>query len=81
MNLTFRYGGLTFNEQEGTSTATVWYNNKGWHALPAYYNALSNTVLRANINMTHQGDSQEYGKWITHYISGLLVYRMSFVKQ
>ncbi|XP_048589175.1 phospholipid-transporting ATPase ABCA1-like isoform X2 [Nematostella vectensis] len=42
----------------------IWYNNKGYHALPAFLNTLSNTVLRAKAKARGLDPSQ-YG--ITAY--------------
>lgn len=49
-----RYGGWTFhNNEPGISSqlkVKIWYNNFGWHAMPAFYNAYSNGLLRAMMN-------------------------------
>ena len=53
-----RYGGWsvgagswdTLKALEGTSDNLIsWYDNKGYHALPAYTNALNNALLRAGV--------------------------------
>lgn len=49
---TNRYGGITLN----SSTAAVWYNNKGYHSMPAYLNELNNAMLNAEMGT----DGQEY---------------------
>jgi len=54
-----RNGGWEFDKFEGNTTAKVWFMNKAWHAMPAYYNALSNMVLRANLDETEK--QHEYG--------------------
>lgn len=41
-----RYGGVAVN---GTKFS-VWYNNKGYHALPTYMNVLNNAILRQEMN-------------------------------
>ncbi|CAN8021634.1 unnamed protein product [Ixodes persulcatus] len=41
-----RYGGWSFEKDH----AKVWYDNNGYHALPAYQNALSNAVLRSMVS-------------------------------
>lgn len=41
-----RYGGYTFNG----SGATVWYNNKGYHAMVAWLNGLDTQLLRTTLN-------------------------------
>ncbi|CAF1045754.1 unnamed protein product [Adineta ricciae] len=50
-----RYGGLTFGEQieddyYNRSHALVWFNNKGYHALPSYLNVMNNLILRSKIS-------------------------------
>ncbi|XP_052766846.1 uncharacterized protein LOC128207750 isoform X2 [Mya arenaria] len=47
-----RYGGLQFDdakddEDKTVLQATIWYNNKGHHSTPAFYNSYSNGILRA----------------------------------
>ena len=53
-----RYGGWSvangskdyLKRIEGkTDNLVSWYNNKGYHALPAYTNALNNALLRAGV--------------------------------
>lgn len=41
-----RYGGYTLNG----SGATVWYNNKGYHAMVAWLNGLDTELLRTTLN-------------------------------
>lgn len=41
-----RYGGYTLNG----SGATVWYNNKGYHAMVAWLNGLDTQLLRTTLN-------------------------------
>lgn len=43
------------------SAAKVWYSLKGYHAMPAYLNALNNAILRGNIDPMQQS---EYGQSI-----------------
>ncbi|XP_077515142.1 uncharacterized protein LOC144125532 isoform X2 [Amblyomma americanum] len=40
-----RYGGWTFEKKD----VKVWYDNTGFHSMPAYQNALSNAILRSAI--------------------------------
>lgn len=40
-----RYGGWSFHK----GYAKVWYENTGYHSLPAYQNALSNAILRSTL--------------------------------
>ena len=53
-----RYGGWTvangskeyLERVKGTPVNLVsWFNNKGYHALPSYLNALNNAILRARV--------------------------------
>ena len=50
----FRYGGWSFEDENNDANANlkakIWYNNKGYHALPAFFNAYSNSLLRALVN-------------------------------
>lgn len=60
-----RYGGWSFeadNEKPQSMNAKVWFNNRGYHAMPAFYNSLSNAILRASVT---GGNPAEYG--ITAY--------------
>lgn len=41
-----RYGGVSIN----STSFAAWYNNKGYHALPAYINVMNNAVLRRQLN-------------------------------
>lgn len=41
-----RYGGITAND----SVFAIWYNNKGYHAMPVWLNRLSTALLRAELN-------------------------------
>ena len=65
-----RYGGWT---QAHVDNATfdgrfsgtednfvVWFNNKGFHAIPAYTNAIHNSMLRTIAKEQHE-DPREYG--------------------
>uniref|UniRef100_A0A2R5LDX6 ATP-binding cassette sub-family A member 2 n=1 Tax=Ornithodoros turicata TaxID=34597 RepID=A0A2R5LDX6_9ACAR len=42
------------------SVAKVWYNNKGYHAMPTYINSMNNAVLRANLP-PEKGHPSTYG--------------------
>ncbi|XP_022208657.2 ATP-binding cassette sub-family A member 13 [Drosophila obscura] len=46
-----RYGGYAFNG----SGATVWYNNKGYHAMMAWLNDLNSELLRTSLNDSEYG--------------------------
>ncbi|XP_060072042.1 uncharacterized protein LOC132551915 [Ylistrum balloti] len=66
-----RFGGISFETTSDSTSnmkATVWFNNRGHHALPGYLNALSNSILRSKIT---QGDPAEYG--ITAYNHPILL--------
>lgn len=41
-----RYGGVSLND----SRSIVWYNNKGYHAMPVFLNILNSAVLRRELN-------------------------------
>ena len=41
--------------------AKAWFNNKGFHAVPAFVNAINNAVLRANLPAS-AGDPAAYGE-------------------
>nr|QNH67857.1 ATP-binding cassette transporter subfamily A member 2 [Brachionus rotundiformis] len=77
-----RYGGLGFdkdrildNYQDSSEhvqnldkqrVARIWYNNKGFHAMPVFLNVLNNAILRANVRKNfNQSDANfrpnEYG--------------------
>lgn len=49
---TNRYGGISLNG----SVAAVWYNNKGYHSMPAYLNELNNAMFNAEM----RSPAQEY---------------------
>ena len=54
-----RYGGFSFMTGEDSLQAKVWYNNKGYHALPAYQNAYTNTLLRSRLGEAE--NAEDYG--------------------
>ncbi|XP_056019725.1 uncharacterized protein LOC125668687 isoform X2 [Ostrea edulis] len=59
-----RFGGLSFDPVSGDPKmmkSTVWFNNKGRHALPSFYNALSNSVLRATLAEAGVTDPENFG--------------------
>ncbi|CAF1169350.1 unnamed protein product [Adineta steineri] len=69
-----RYGGLTFGEQieddyHNRSHALVWFNNKGYHALPSYLNVMNNLILRSKI-----ADPKTAAKFVYHNRSHALVW-------
>lgn len=57
-----RYGGWSFTDERDGNVrklkATVWYNNQGYHALPAFFNAYSNGLLRSVVSE----DAETYGE-------------------
>ena len=42
-----RFGGWSVANNSASKNLKVWYNNKAFHTLPAYTNALHNAMLRA----------------------------------
>ncbi len=55
----FRYGGWSFEGSTIDPEVTIWWNSKGWHSLPAYFNALSNMILRSQVPPQNRG---QYGE-------------------
>ncbi len=50
-----RFGGWSFGTHGANNlSATVWFNSKAWHVLPAFYNGLTNMILRANVEQSQQ---------------------------
>ncbi|KAG9470406.1 hypothetical protein GDO78_017820 [Eleutherodactylus coqui] len=47
-------------------TAQAFYNNKGYHSMPVYLNALNNAILRANLP-TSKGNRAAYGITVTNH--------------
>nr|XP_047910610.1 ATP-binding cassette sub-family A member 2 isoform X5 [Anser cygnoides] len=47
-------------------TAQVFYNNKGYHSMPTYLNALNNAILRANLPKS-KGNPAAYGITVTNH--------------
>lgn len=43
-----RYGGISFN----STVYAVWFNNKGYHSMPAYLNELNSAILQNAVNNT-----------------------------
>lgn len=41
-----RYGGITLND----SKLAVWYNNKGYHAMPVYLNELNSALFKSEMD-------------------------------
>lgn len=57
-----RWGGL----QLQANNSVIWFDNRGYHTLPAYLNAYSNTMLRAMVASSNYSNySADYG--ITTY--------------
>ncbi|XP_063792321.1 ATP-binding cassette sub-family A member 2 [Pseudophryne corroboree] len=47
-------------------TAQAFYNNKGYHSMPTYLNALNNAILRANLPAS-RGNRAAYGITVTNH--------------
>ena len=56
----------------------AWYNNKGYHAMPTYLNAINNAVLRSKLS-SQSKDSRKYG--ITAYNHPMNLTRAQLVKE
>ncbi|KAI8796754.1 ATP-binding cassette sub-family A member 1, partial [Biomphalaria glabrata] len=56
-----RFGGWSFEslDKNDSLDTYVWFNTKGYHSMPSYYNALTNTILRAQL--PDGRNSSEYG--------------------
>lgn len=46
--------------------AKVWYNNKGYHAMPTYVNSINNAILRANLP-PENGHPSTYGITVVNH--------------
>uniref|UniRef100_A0A8C3NKJ6 ATP-binding cassette sub-family A member 2 n=1 Tax=Geospiza parvula TaxID=87175 RepID=A0A8C3NKJ6_GEOPR len=49
-----------------TCSSMVFYNNKGYHSMPTYLNALNNAILRANLPKS-KGNPAAYGITVTNH--------------
>lgn len=52
------------------NVAKIWFNNKGYHSMPTFLNAINNAILRANLNETKDGqpvDPAMYGITVTNH--------------
>uniref|UniRef100_A0A8C4U0Y2 ATP-binding cassette sub-family A member 2 n=1 Tax=Falco tinnunculus TaxID=100819 RepID=A0A8C4U0Y2_FALTI len=58
------YGALTFGNIQ--KSIPVFYNNKGYHSMPTYLNALNNAILRANLPKS-KGNPAAYGITVTNH--------------
>ena len=69
-----RFGGWQFLSEGGSTDvanhrAVVWFNNRGPHALPSYYNALTNVLLRQSVSQhVNNSKPEDYGKIIVLFI-------------
>ena len=59
-----RFGGWSLEPSSvsgntSTPAARVWFNNKGYHAIPSYFNALSNNLLRTAVD---PAEASNYGE-------------------
>ncbi|CAL1527412.1 unnamed protein product [Lymnaea stagnalis] len=58
-----RYGGWSFERSNDGDSQNVnpyvWFNSKGYHAMPSFYNSLTNTILRAQL--PPEENPNEYG--------------------
>lgn len=49
------------------SVVKVWYDNTGFHSMPAYLSALNNALLRANLHAVGVADASQYRKSALFY--------------
>lgn len=72
-----RQGGWSLTNDSGVN---VWFNNKAWHSMPAFYNAYSNALLRSIVNSssTSEATPSSYGN--SHLIYSHLFFYKSFVE-
>ncbi|XP_076450764.1 uncharacterized protein LOC143286815 isoform X2 [Babylonia areolata] len=64
-----RFGGWSLEPpKDNTSQVKVWFNNKGYHTIPSYFNALSNNLLRSTVGGQ---EAKDYG--ITLYNHPLMM--------
>ncbi|KAH9502478.1 hypothetical protein Btru_068800, partial [Bulinus truncatus] len=56
-----RFGGWSFEPSDNNESFDpfVWFNTKGYHSMPSYYNALTNTLLR--FSLPADENPAEYG--------------------
>ena len=58
-----RYGGWSIEADDSADArGRIWFNNKGRHAMPSFYNAFSNTLLRTAMAGKGVSDAENYGK-------------------
>ena len=50
-----------FRQLAVRKVAKVWYNHRGYHAMPTYLNSINNAILRANLPKD-KGNPAAYGK-------------------
>uniref|UniRef100_W5LBI4 P-type phospholipid transporter n=1 Tax=Astyanax mexicanus TaxID=7994 RepID=W5LBI4_ASTMX len=82
--LFYRYGGISVGGRlpvvglsPKTIQDTVWYNNKGWHAMPAFLNVANNAILRAHLPTN--ANPSEYGVTVINHPLNLTKEQLSEV--
>ncbi|GAB6025804.1 hypothetical protein CHUAL_011781 [Chamberlinius hualienensis] len=68
-----RYGGWIFGVPRNPESipgseenTVVWFNNKGYHAMPSYINSISNALLREQIDKGNES-MKDYGKKVLFF--------------
>uniref|UniRef100_A0A8C6JP26 ATP-binding cassette sub-family A member 2 n=1 Tax=Melopsittacus undulatus TaxID=13146 RepID=A0A8C6JP26_MELUD len=60
------HGPTSLATSHHSSLLQVFYNNKGYHSMPTYLNALNNAILRANLPKS-KGNPAAYGITVTNH--------------
>ncbi|EDV22374.1 uncharacterized protein TRIADDRAFT_10137, partial [Trichoplax adhaerens] len=71
-------GSILLRRLSVRNVVRAWYNNKGYHAMPTYLNAMNNAILRSKLR-PQDGDSRKYG--ITAYNHPMNLTRAQLVKE
>ena len=60
-----RWGGWSFHQNNSINTngdqiIKIWFDNNGYHTLPAYLSALNNAIMRANLKLAGIENSSQF---------------------
>uniref|UniRef100_A0A3B1J655 P-type phospholipid transporter n=1 Tax=Astyanax mexicanus TaxID=7994 RepID=A0A3B1J655_ASTMX len=69
--------GTFLRYMETEYNVKVWYNNKGWHAMPAFLNVANNAILRAHLPTN--ANPSEYGVTVINHPLNLTKEQLSEV--